>query len=158
MRILYLMRHGEAELDVPVGTRDFDRPLTEHGRELIVKQAETLIANDIAFDGLIASAAARAWQTAEIIAEKLEMQANRCISWPILYSAKIQEVIAVNIPRSWSSTILIGHNPVLSQVAAKLCSEFNEDLDEGQIIGISFPSSQWLWPHAGTLIHNFKSK
>lgn len=156
MRTLYLMRHGEAELDMPIGARDFDRPLTAQGREAIIRQAQVLVDNNIHFDGLVASAATRAWQTAEIIADKLALQSNRCIRWPILYSAKIQEVIAVNIPRSWQSSILIGHNPVLSQVGAKLCANFDEDLLEGQIVGISFPTSQWLWPHAGTIVHNLK--
>jgi len=155
-RTLFLMRHGPAEDEIPAGRRDYDRPLTPEGRSLVKRQAERLLDKGIRFDGLIASTATRAWQTAEIIASELELTDNRCVRWPILYTARPQEVIAVRVSKSWNSVILVGHNPVLSEVASRLCKSFQGELAPGQIVGFTFPVTQWLWPDAGTLIMDLK--
>ena len=151
-RILYLVRHAPAEDAALSGTRDFDRALTHDGRALAHKQAEQLVERGIKLDGLIGSTAVRAWQTAEVLADALHLPENRCVKWPILYSAKVQELIAVRVSKSWSSVALVGHNPALTLMAKQLVTGFEEEIPPAGILGISFPVNQWLWPRIGQVI------
>lgn len=151
-RILYLVRHATAEEAPLSGIRDFDRALTPEGRVLAKQQANRLLERNIRIDGLISSAAMRAQQTADIIAQTLNIAENRCVKWPLLYSAKVPELVAVRVSKSWATVGLVGHNPALSDLVSYVVPGATVDLPPAGIIGISFPVSQWLWPKAGTIV------
>lgn len=150
-RILYLIRHSEAE-NALSGNRDFDRVLSAEGRRVGKLQAQRFIQSQGKLDGMISSNAPRAWQTAEFFAEAANIPDNRCIKWPILYSGKVNELVAAAIPRAWNQVALIGHNPTLSQLAHLLCESYNDDLPPCGVVGIAFSHTQWMWPNAGKLI------
>jgi len=63
--LLYLIRHAEAE-DIGSGgiTRDFDRPLTDHGRNQARTLAQTFAKRHLMVDAVAASPLVRAYQTA----------------------------------------------------------------------------------------------
>jgi phosphohistidine phosphatase len=154
-RILYLIRHAPAEDAALSGTRDYDRALTFEGRELANRQATQLLERGIRLDGLIGSTATRAWQTAEVVASILRLPESRCVKWPILYSAKVQELIAVRVSKSWNTVALVGHNPALTELAKHLVKPGEEapaEIPMGGILGISFPTNQWLWPKSGLIV------
>ena len=155
-RILYLIRHAPAEDAALSGTRDFDRALTYQGRELAIHQAEQLLERGIRLDGLIGSTATRAWQTAEVVASVLRLPESRCVKWPILYSAKVQELVAVRVSKSWNTVALVGHNPSLSELAKHLVKPSSDivipEIPPAGILGISFPTNQWLWPRSGQIV------
>lgn len=150
-RILYLIRHAEAE-NAMSGNRDFDRVLSAEGRRVAKMQAERFIQSQGKLDGLISSNAPRAWQTAEMFAEASNIPDNRCIKWPILYSGKVNELVAASIPKAWTQVALVGHNPTISELAHLLCSGFDGDLPPCGVIGIAFSHTQWMWPNTGKLI------
>jgi len=151
-RTLYLIRHAPAEDAAFTGTRDFDRPLTSAGRTLAKQQAEQLVERGIHLDGLIGSTALRAWQTAEVVANTLNLPESRCVKWPILYSAKVPELVAVRVSKSWNTVAIVGHNPSLSLLAQYLVKGYEVSIPPAGIIGISFPVNQWLWPRAGQVV------
>lgn len=63
--LLYLIRHAEAEVIGSGGTvRDFDRPLTQRGRERTRTLAEAMAKRGLVVDALAASPLVRAHQTA----------------------------------------------------------------------------------------------
>src|SRR5271165_7009916 len=66
MRRLFLIRHAKAEPGV--GRDDFERALTDRGREDAKRVASVLAAKNMLADVLIHSDAARARETAEIFA------------------------------------------------------------------------------------------
>ncbi len=151
-RILYLIRHATAEESPLSGIRDFDRALTPEGRNLARQQAGKMLEKNIRLDGLVGSSAMRAWQTAEIIAQTMQIAENRCVKWPLLYSAGIRDLNAMRISKSWATVGVVGHNPALSDWAAFLTKNYSTDIPPGGIVGISFPISQWMWPKAGSLV------
>jgi len=151
-RILYLIRHAPAEDAALSGARDFDRALTYEGRELATRQAEQLLERGIRLDGLIGSTATRAWQTAEVVASVLHLPESRCVKWPILYSAKVQELVAVRVSKSWATVALVGHNPTLTELAKYLAKGYETEIPMAGILGITFPTNQWLWPKAGQVV------
>jgi phosphohistidine phosphatase len=63
--LLYLIRHAEAE-DIGLGgvSRDFDRPLTAHGRNQTRILAQTFARRQFVVDAIAASPLVRAYQTA----------------------------------------------------------------------------------------------
>lgn len=154
-RTLYLIRHAPAETQIEPGGRDFDRALTPEGRKLAEAQAQALLNAGVHLDGLIASTALRAWQTADVFSRILDLPDNRCVRWPLLYSAKVQELISMRISKSWNVVGIVAHNPVLSDMAAAISRSFDESIPAAGILGISFPVSQWLWPKTGTIVHRF---
>lgn len=150
-RILYLIRHAEAE-NALSGNRDFDRVLSVEGRQAARLQAERFVHSQGRLDGLISSNAPRAWQTAEMFAEASCIPDNRCIKWPILYSGNVEELVAASIPRAWTQVALIGHNPTISGLAHLLCNSYTGDLPPCGVIGIAFSHTQWMWPNTGKII------
>jgi phosphohistidine phosphatase len=63
--LLYLIRHAEAvELGSPGATRDFDRPLTPHGRDQARALADAFVRLHLLVDAVVASPLVRAHQTA----------------------------------------------------------------------------------------------
>src|ERR1035438_7369156 len=70
---LYFLRHGEAaDADVWRGS-DFDRPLTDEGRERIALEADAIKHLDLGLDRIVTSPLIRAQQTATIVADALQM-------------------------------------------------------------------------------------
>jgi phosphohistidine phosphatase len=62
---LYLIRHAEAvELNAQSGARDFDRALTQHGRNQARALADAFVSLKFPVDAVIASPLVRAHQTA----------------------------------------------------------------------------------------------
>src|SRR5271166_1397671 len=68
--MLYIMRHGLAEEPTPKGD-DSARKLTPKGADKIRKAAAGMRAASLAFDMILTSPAARAAETAEIVANEL---------------------------------------------------------------------------------------
>lgn len=75
---LVLMRHGIAvDRSDPDCPRDFDRPLTERGRERVRLAARGLAFLQVRPDAILTSPLLRARQTAEIAAEELGFDPRR---------------------------------------------------------------------------------
>jgi len=120
MTRLYLCRHG---LAVPPGTEgieDDDRPLTEKGERKVREVARGLKKMGTKLDKIVTSPLPRALKTAEIIAK-------------VLNSSSLLEEADILRPRrepfeirDWLKTqsetriMLVGHNPILSDLLALL--------------------------------------
>jgi len=52
---------------------DFERPLTEDGKECMLREADFIAQLDLGLDAILTSPLVRAYQTAEIVAERLNM-------------------------------------------------------------------------------------
>ena len=70
------MRHAKAAAEEP-GETDFDRVLTAEGIRMARETATTLKGRGFQIERIIASAAARTLQTADIVAEEMQLDAAR---------------------------------------------------------------------------------
>jgi len=119
MRRLFLVRHAKAE--PAVGRDDYERALTDRGREDARRVADALAARDMLPDVLIHSGALRTKQTAEIFAaewpRRVELEEELA-----LYDATpgVLFARARALSDSYASIGLVGHNPGLGELAVSL--------------------------------------
>jgi phosphohistidine phosphatase len=119
MRRLFLIRHAKAQ--PPIGSSDYERALTDRGRKDARRVAAALAGRRLLPDVLVHSGAARAKETAEILAgawpRGVELQED-----PALYDAS--ELMLFARARALSNVHarvgLVGHNPGLGELAVAL--------------------------------------
>jgi phosphohistidine phosphatase len=120
---VYILRHGIAEEESASG-EDRDRVLTAEGIDRTIAAGKALRKLAIEFDAILSSPFARAWQTAEIVADQLdckkllhpmdELAANSSAA------AAVKELGIV--ARNCSSVLVVGHEPILSEMISLLLS------------------------------------
>jgi phosphohistidine phosphatase len=116
---LYILRHGIAE-DVSESGADRDRRLTNEGIEKTTAAGKALRKLGIEFDVILSSPFARAWKTAELVAEELDCgkKLRECVA---LSSGKgIAGILSELKKTACSSVLLVGHEPELSQLISTL--------------------------------------
>jgi phosphohistidine phosphatase len=116
---LYLMRHAEAV----VAEEDPSRPLTQAGQTAAERVAARAAAASVRLDRVYHSDAARARQTAAILAGRLDA-GDRMESWPELGEGE-RDVKAVSRrlraeAGQHGAVALVGHMPLLGQLASRL--------------------------------------
>jgi phosphohistidine phosphatase len=118
---LYLIRHAEAvSRDDPKYPED-ERPLTDVGRAQARAVAKALVARGVQFDAVISSPVVRARQTAEELLQNMpgplaDVEFCRHLAPGGKYRKLRRYLIAVE----GESVALIGHEPDLSDLAARL--------------------------------------
>ncbi|HEY3863842.1 MAG TPA: phosphohistidine phosphatase SixA [Verrucomicrobiae bacterium] len=121
MTTLYLLRHGKAHPRGPRWRPDSERPLTSEGEKNMFDVARGLRVLKVEFDTILSSAYARAWRTAEIVAEVYgRREVHRTEGLAPGGSARdlIDEVNTKFAPAR--NIVLTGHEPDLSQLASVL--------------------------------------
>jgi phosphohistidine phosphatase len=145
---LYLLRHGIAE-EGGWNTPDHARRLTPEGAAQMRAEAEALRRMNLKLDLILTSPLVRARQTAEILADVLQMR-NRLRDDPRLASGcrlgELQGIIADH--RQAEQLLLVGHNPDLSILTGQLVGGANVGLQKGGIACIHIDRVE---PGAGEL-------
>jgi phosphohistidine phosphatase len=143
MRTLYLIRHGKAE--DKGGIADIKRNLEFEGREEVKRTAEKLLAKHIKPSLIISSPANRAYQTAEIVGEKLGyIIADILIEKDIYYTN--EEALLETIYRqddTHESILLAGHNPSITHLAGMLTQEYKDFIPTGGLVAFKIDSESW---------------
>ena len=112
---LYFLRHGRADRSAWMGM-DYVRPLTEIGKERMVKEAEFMAQLDLGLDAILTSPLTRAYQTAEIVADYLDLLDLLVVDErlePGFGPSDLVELIA-EYPRA-EALMFVGHEPDFSQ-------------------------------------------
>jgi phosphohistidine phosphatase len=117
---LYLFRHGEAlPKDDPSVTTDEDRPLVTEGVKRTRQAAEGIRTMNIAFDAVFTSPWLRARQTAQIACEALGLSQRLHVMDELAGDRTIEAVMNALVKQSQlQNVMLVGHNPLLSDLAA----------------------------------------
>lgn len=116
---LFLVRHGIAFDRDPLRWPDDDRPLTPAGEERFRAAARGLgrIAPSVVAN--LASPLARAWRTAEILAEEAGWPEPELA--PALQAGQpLERVIELIRGGGWETAALVGHEPDLSRLGSSL--------------------------------------
>lgn len=125
MRRLFIVRHAKSH-PAQIGLPDCERPLNSRGIHDASKMAHRLFERGVKIDHLMSSPALRARQTAEhfsylLISVKQKMIENE------LYEAGVNDWLKMirGLDASFSSVMMIGHNPSITELARRLGHPFS---------------------------------
>jgi phosphohistidine phosphatase len=118
---LYFLRHGLAGQRGEWAGDDFQRPLTEEGKARMAHEAETISALKLAFDSIITSPLVRAYQTAEIVARRLEAMDKLITDDRLEPGCGPQQLAAILRDHADAAALLlVGHEPDFSELIEHL--------------------------------------
>jgi phosphohistidine phosphatase len=122
---LFILRHGLAvELGTAGCNKDSERPLTSEGERKLWRIAKAMQALEISYDWILSSPYVRARQTAEIIAEALDLRKKLELSETLTPGGSARKLIDLlnhRTPRP-EEVLLVGHEPSLSSLISLLVS------------------------------------
>jgi phosphohistidine phosphatase len=112
---LFVLRHGEAGKSQIASPKDFQRPLTEAGRRRIENIGESLKELNVNFDKVITSPLRRAKETAETVANVLNIE-DRLEEMDDLKPEgnRLELYKKLSKMRRQDSVLIVGHEPYLS--------------------------------------------
>lgn len=141
---LILVRHATAE-DQTMMIRDFQRELVGKGKADALAMGKWLAGQGISPDRFVTSPAARALQTAVIVADQLKFDAAKIVRTEQLYDGGPRAYLeAVNhVPESASSMILFGHNPDITYFAEYLSGADIGSMSKCSIVILEFDKLKW---------------
>mgnify|MGYP002795029057 CR=1 FL=1 len=160
MKTLYLVRHAKSTWEY-ASLADYDRPLNNRGLRDAPLMGHRLADKKISVDQIWSSPARRATDTAYILAEALPYSRKEIMLHDQFYVSSTTNFISEiqSCPDEVQSLLIVGHNPVICQIANLLIADDNSDVDielmpTCSIVAIEFNTSSWsqLREHAGRCI------
>ncbi|MCK5748005.1 histidine phosphatase family protein [Oricola sp.] len=119
MKTLYLLRHAKSSWDDP-SLDDFDRPLSKRGRKAAPLIGRYMAERNWQPDLALVSPAVRARDTWHLVASEMPKPVETRFE-PSIYMAEPEALLALlRNTDTPGSVILVGHNPGLEQLAARL--------------------------------------
>jgi len=117
---LYFLRHGRADRSAWSGN-DHDRPLTENGKERMRRQALAIADMGLPIQTILTSPLTRAFQTAEIVAQQLGMEAFLETDDRISPGFFLEDLQSILEDRwGMEGLMLVGHEPDFSELISDL--------------------------------------
>jgi phosphohistidine phosphatase len=142
---IILLRHGES-VDKQIGQTDFDRILSEQGRNSITQLGLFFKSEKIIPDYILSSDAKRAKQTAQTLADALSFSEASISYEPALYlglDLHYRDSI-LKLKDSINVLVVVGHNPSISSLCAMIVGDYSKALQPGQaaIIKLKSPNEE----------------
>lgn len=157
MRELILMRHAHAQ-DERSAVDDASRRLDARGRTEAAAAAQRLRTLGLLPDAILASSAARARETAHIVARELGLEERRISTDLRLYHAPPGVILQAvrGYPADVQRLLLVGHNPGLTALAQRCCADPHIVLGTAALCLLTAPDDSWAqWqpqPDCGRLL------
>ncbi len=141
MKKLIIMRHGKASKKA---MPDMKRPLIDNGIKRNHQRAVDLKNIKLIPDLIISSPAIRAFQTAEIMAEKLNYKGNIELN-SVFYFHDLPEMVhqIEKIPNKYNTVMIVGHNPIWTSLVNYFLPETLTHLRTSGVAVIKFETRDW---------------
>ena len=148
--LVYFLRHGLAANAETWKGDDADRPLTDKGRDKMVRVGRKLAALDLDLDTIITSPLLRAKQTAKIVAEAMKLTE---ISEDERLASGFGVDTLAGLLRDHidaEAIMLVGHEPSMSEAIGHVLGGARVELKKGAVACLEFPDptssrSRLLW-------------
>jgi len=137
---VYLLRHGIAE-DTKPGGSDADRALTSDGKKKLRETLRVAAESGVNPDLILSSHLKRAIQTAEIAGDVLAYKNEIVRSESLNPNSSVERVWdEIRTHKDASSLMLVGHNPLFSELAGFLLGSRSSQVDfkKGAILRVDF--------------------
>lgn len=140
---VYFLRHGLAGDPQQWQSDDFDRPLTDEGRERMAREAKAMAKLDLAPDAIITSPLVRAKQTAEIVADRLKMRPVEDERLePGFDTERLRQILQDHAKAD--AIMVVGHEPDFSGTIGRLVGGAKIDLKKGGLACVDLPDPSSL--------------
>jgi phosphohistidine phosphatase len=142
-RWLLILRHGKSERGPQYDT-DFERPLAARGKQAAAAVGKYLAQHQPPVELIVTSTAVRALHTARLVQQELDgvelAQQER------IYGASLPSLLDVvgELPDDNACVLLVGHNPGLEELAARLSDDHSILLKTCSLAGIKLAGKTWL--------------
>lgn len=122
LKRLVLLRHAKS--DYPMGVADHDRPLASRGNREAPAAGAWLRENDVVPDFIVTSDALRTRSTCAWVISELGEKAPTPYLDSRVYGASSTKLCAIinETPETVTTLLVIGHQPVLQELAMRLAS------------------------------------
>ncbi len=140
---LYFLRHGLADWPEWDPAQDHERPLTTDGMKKMKAEAKAIEQLDLKLDAILSSPLTRAWQTADIVAEQLGVEAKEEASLaPGFNLERLTEILQRYAAAQ--ALMLVGHEPSFSMTIGQLIGGGRIVLKKGGLARVDVTSSDPL--------------
>lgn len=151
MKKVILLRHAKSSWSYDVADRD--RPLIEKGirrtEKISIASQKIFIDADVFFS----SPANRAFHTASIIINKLNLSYKKLHLKEDLYTFKALNLIKFikQIPNSYTKVVCVGHNPAFTEAVKFFCDSNFNHLPTSAWAELTFSQNSWRTLRKGIL-------
>jgi|SRR5215213_8641079 len=123
MLTLYLLRHAKSSWNDD-SKLDFERPLSNRGREACAIVGDFIAENKIDFDLVLVSTSVRTRETVELVKDRANFRGEVRYDERI-YEATTSQLLEVvsQVDNDRQSVLLVGHNPGIEDLIAVLTGE-----------------------------------
>lgn len=144
-RVLLLLRHAQATPQNGTPTADYERGLSDFGKNEAEQMGLELQQRGMKPDYVLCSPAKRAMQTATIVAKSVKFPAKDINTHDKLYNAPENALLGRirELPEKAKHVLLVGHNPALSSVVAYLSHHSIDMMPTGGLVCIKLPVDNW---------------
>jgi len=120
MLTLYLLRHAKSSWN-DASQRDFERPLSDRGREACALIGEFIEEKGIEFDLVLVSTAVRTRETIDLVKQRAKLRSEVRYDDRI-YEATVSQLLEVISPveNDRENVLLVGHNPGMEELLTLL--------------------------------------
>ena len=144
MKNLTIVRHAESALQ---GAQylDKNRPLTKNGRNDALLISQRIRDAGIKPSKILSSSAARAWETALIIAKTINYSENLLTKDDRLYLADIHNLVCIIEEQNEdvNNLMIIGHNPGLIELINLLSIKKIANLSTSGTVSLNINTDDW---------------
>lgn len=140
MRVI-LIRHGDADADIPEGLEDDARALTTRARLALPGHFAPLAARVGTPNVIFMSPLVRAVQTATLLAHALKYEGPMKTNRTLFPDGPVGAIEALLAERLGETVVLVGHQPSMGSTAAHFLGlgSFPKPVQPGTVIGIDRP-------------------
>ncbi|MBK7174725.1 MAG: histidine phosphatase family protein [Bacteroidales bacterium] len=144
MKTLFVMRHAKSAWGEP-GLNDFDRPILEKGKKRTQNVIHYLMKKKVNPDLVFSSPALRAMETAILMVNGLELNKQTLRVEKSIYTSDADQLedLFLEVPRSVSEVLLIGHNPAVTDFVNKFLDESIEYMPTSGVVSLTFNINEW---------------
>lgn len=141
---VYLVRHAQADSDVPEGLDDGARQLTGKGRHAAEKHFRSLHKRMHGVDLVLMSPLVRAVQTAQILALVQELDVPLRVHRSLLPDMPVGSQERLLRDFRGDDLVLVGHNPSIPAMAAHLMqlAQFPRSVPTGSVIALELDTPE----------------
>jgi phosphohistidine phosphatase len=135
---IFLVRHGDADAELPEGLGDEARALTAKSRQVLATHFAALVENMRGIDLVLTSPLVRAVQTAQILSLVLKHEGLLHAHRSLVPEMPVGAIESVLRQEERKNVVLVGHEPSMGAMAAHLLAipSWTKRVHPGTVIGI----------------------